>query len=113
MDLRKLNAIAKGGSSRILKRVSDLQFNQIYLIEGVNKTNTKYGEKVTINLEGNIYCYLPVKVSEELLADEGSSLNELQENIQRFSIGIRRLEPRGRYNPIEFIMPQPENRDID
>lgn len=63
----KLNAVAM--NLKTLKKISDLEINRCYIVEAVKKVVTKYGEKIIVELENNIYCYLPARVSKELLAN--------------------------------------------
>lgn len=76
MDFAKLNSIA-AGSSRTLKKIADLDFGQLYMIEEIKKVHTKYGDKVVVDLYENICCYLPSRLSKYLLQDEEAALVEL------------------------------------
>ena len=105
MDFERLNAIAKG-VRRTMKRVSELELNRPYLIEGLVRATTKYGTKVTADLEGNIYCYLPCRVSRDLLANEEQQLRIFQQQLQDTTVTLKRID--GRWNPIEFGFPVPD-----
>ena len=61
MDYTKWNKIGRG-EDRSVKKITELELDRLYRIESIRKTSTKYGEKVTICLEGNIFCYLPAKL---------------------------------------------------
>lgn len=102
MNFNKWNTIAKG-EQRNMKRISELELHRQYAIEGIQKTTTKYGDKVTVCLEGNIYSYLPAKLSDAMLKDDEAGLKEFREELAVSTIKLRRLEPRGRYNPVEFL----------
>lgn len=112
MDFNRWNQIARG-ESRTLKRISELAMDRLYRIEGVHKTTTKYGEKITVNLEGKIFCYLPAKLSEALLSEQEVGLRELQSELKIGPVNLRRLEPRGRSNPVEFVPDIPDMVDLD
>ena len=102
MDFSKWNKIAKG-EDRTMKRVSELEMDRVYRIEDVRKSTTKYGDKVIACLEGNIYSYLPAKLSEALLAEDEIGLIELGDEVRNTLVGLRCLPPRGRMNPVEFL----------
>lgn len=51
MDFNRWNTVGRG-EERSLKKISELVVNQPYRIEDIRKTTTKYGEKVTVSLEG-------------------------------------------------------------
>lgn len=102
MDFNRWNTIAKG-EQRNLKKISDLELGRTYLVEGIQKTTTKYGLRITVGLEGNIYCYLPAKLSEALLAQEDAGLLEVKAESERGGVGLQRLPQRGRFNPVEFV----------
>ena len=104
MNFDRLNAIARGGQ-RTLKRVSELELNQPYLIEGLVKATTKYGTKVTVDLEGNIYCYLPCRISRDLLANDEEQLKIFQQQLLETAVTFERME--GHWNTIEFRFPVP------
>lgn len=112
MDFNRWNRIAHG-ESRTMKRISELAMNRLYRIEGIQKTITKYGEKITVNLEGKIFCYLPAKLSEALLSEEEVGLLEVQAELKIGPINLRRLEPIGRSNPVEFVPDIPDMADLD
>lgn len=107
MDFSKWNKIAKG-EQRNLKKCSELEVGKLYLIEDIRKTTTKYGDKVTVNLEGDIYCYLPVKLSEALLDNDQAGLLGMQAELQTGPINLRRFEARGRLIPVEFVPDVPD-----
>lgn len=102
MDFNKWNSFGKG-EQRTLKKVSDLEINRTYLLQCIHKTITKYGNKITVGLEGDIYCYLPAKLSEALLANDEAGLQEVKEEQEKGTVGLRRLPQRGRFNPVEFV----------
>ena len=104
MNFDRLNAIARGGQ-RTMKRVSELELNQPYSIEGLVKATTKYGTKVTVDLEGNIYCYLPCRIFRDLLANDEEQLKIFQQQLLESSVRLKRLE--GRLTPIKFGFPVP------
>lgn len=99
MDFDSLNTIARG-SQRNLKKISELELNHPYLIERVLKVTTKYGPKVTADLEGNVFCYLPCRVSKELLDNDEKQLKAFQEGLISHIVTVQRIE--GRWNPIRF-----------
>lgn len=107
----KLNAVAK--NQKILKKISELTVGQCYVIDAVRKVVTKYGEKVIVELENNIICYLPARVSKELLANNETALIDFQAQLNEGSISLRRLDG-GNYNPIEFLVtPADSSSDSD
>lgn len=108
MNFARWNRIGRG-EERTLKKISELEVHQRYRVEDIRKTPTKYGDKVTVCLVGKIYCYLPAKLSELLLAEEEVGLIEIQTQLTKEPIYLRRLEPRGRFNPVEFLPEVPED----
>lgn len=102
MNFTKWNLIARG-EQRNMKRISELELGRAYAIESIQKTTTKFGEKVIVCLEGNFYSYLPAKLSEALLNDDEAGLKEIREELSLSTVKLRRLESRGRYNPVEFV----------
>ena len=108
MDFTEWNTIAKG-EHRNMKRISELEINKAYVIENIHQVTTKYCSKVTVALEGNIYRYLPARLSDALLKDNEAGLTEIREELAVSTVKLRRLEPRGRYNPVEFL----RNLDLD
>ena len=99
MDFDSLNNVARG-SQRNLKKISELELNCPYSIERVVKVTTKYGPKVTANLEGSEDCYLPCRVSNELLANDEEQLKTFQDRLKTHFVTVQRIE--GRWNPILF-----------
>ena len=104
MNFDRLN-VARGGQ-RTLKRVSELEVDRPHLIAGLVKATTKYGTKVTADLEGNIYCYLPCRISRDLLANDEEQLKIFQQQLLETAVTLKRME--GRWNPIEFGFPAPD-----
>ena len=100
--------VAKSGL-RSVKKISELDLDRLYSIEGIRKSTTKYGDKVVVNLEGNIMCYLPARVSKELLSDEEAGLVDFEALLQSTSVSLRRLD--GPYNSIEFVVNLPEDAE--
>ena len=76
MDFNKWNTIGKG-EQRTLKKISELEIDRTYVLQSIQRTVTKYGDKITVGLQGNIYCYLPAKLSEALLANDEAGLKEV------------------------------------
>lgn len=107
MDFSKWNLIAKC-EPRNLKKISELEIGQLYIIEDIKKYITKYGDKVAVNLEGNIYAYLPAKLSDALLKNEEAGVKEVQEELTKTGMYLRRLESHGRSNAVEFVSFSPE-----
>lgn len=95
----RLNSVAN--NLRTLKKISELQINRLYIIEGLRKITTKFGEKVIVELEDHVYCYLPARVSKELLANDEAVFKDFQTRLETTSVSLRRLD--GPYNPIEFV----------
>ena len=112
MDYTKWNTVAKG-EERTMKRISELELGRLYEIENIRKTSTKYGDKVTVGLEGKIFCYLPAKLSEALLENDGAGLLEFEVELQNVTVRLRRLPARGRFNPVEFVRDLPGLDDLE
>ena len=102
MNLEKLNVVGRAQDYKTCKALSDLVLDQLYVIENIRKANTKFGAKVIVDLKDNFYCYLPARVSKELLSQDEAGLNEFKEQLECSEVSIRRLK--GRYNPIEFVI---------
>ena len=68
MDFSKLNAIARGLPTM---RVTDLDVNRRYLMTRIKKVHTSYGDKIVIELDSEMQVFLPVRISETLIADVG------------------------------------------
>ena len=102
MDFNKWNTIGKG-EQRTLKKISELEIDRTYVLQSIQRTATKYGDKITVGLQGNIYCYLPAKLSDSLLANDEAGLQEIRKEQEKLSVGSRRLPQRGRFNPVEFV----------
>lgn len=107
MDLEKLNIISRANHQRTCKTISDLQVDQLYMIENIRKCNTKFGEKVVVDLENQIYCYLSSRVSKELLSNDEEGFTEFKKQLEVSNISMRRLQ--GRWNPVEFVMILPDD----
>ena len=112
MNYTKWNAIAKG-EERIKKRISELEMDRTYRIESIQKTTTKYGDKVTVGIEGMVFCYLHVKLCEALLADDEAGIREIDAEIKNASVSLRRLPPWGRLIPVEFVRNLPNDFDVE
>lgn len=69
MNFDRLNSVARG-SKKMLKRIAELEVNVLYSIEAIRKVETKYDDKVVVNLNNDIFCYLPCRVSEDLLDND-------------------------------------------
>lgn len=108
MALERLNLLAKGGAKRALKKISELEFDRVYVIESVHKTVSKFGPQVTVNLEGDIFCYLPRKVSDSMLENGEINFIEFKEQLNSVTVGLKRLPNLGRYHPVEFLIIEPE-----
>ena len=108
MNYTKWNTIA-AGEDRNLKRIFELEMNKLYKIEYIRKTKTKYGDKVKVGLEGKLFCYLPVKLSEALLADNEAGMLEVDEEVKNATIGLQRLPQRGRLHPVAFVRLLPDD----
>lgn len=106
MNFDRLNAVAKG-EHRTVKKISELVLNQLYSIQNIRKATTRYGEKVIVDIEDDVYCYLPARVGKELLADGEEGLREFLSQLEVSEVCIRRIE--GRFNPIEFLIKLPED----
>lgn len=105
---KKINSVAMG-NQRELRKISDLEIDQVYVIEDIRKIKTQYGEKVIVELESNIYCYLPSRISKALLENGEECLIEIQERLTVTPVSLRRLK--GEYNPIEFLLTLPEEQE--
>lgn len=68
MNLEEINKLAKG-DLREQKRVPDLEENRLYTVEDLRIHNTRYGKKCVIDLDGDIFVYLPAKLSKRLVED--------------------------------------------
>lgn len=101
MDLSKINSLAKCVPRNITK-ISDLVIGKIYVVEDMRKIKTQYGEKIIVDLENNLYCYLPARVSRALLLNDEEGLKNFQLQMKKITYGLKKLE--GEYNPIEFII---------
>lgn len=112
MNYNKWNKIGKS-EPRTLKKISELELNRLYIIEEIRQITTKYGEKVTVSLEGDIYCYLPAKLSTALLEKEEEGMKEIQQELTQSVVYLRRLEGRGRANAVEFVGSQPDQSLAD
>lgn len=106
MNLEKLNAVGRGQNQRTCKALKELVPDQLYEIENIRKANTKFGEKVIVDLKDDIYCYLPERVSKQLLFEDEAGFVEFKEQLKRSEISIRRLK--GRWNPVEFVISLPD-----
>ena len=105
MNFQKLNAVAKP-EQRDVTKIADLDPEKPYTIEKILKVTTKkYGEKVIVELEGNLVCYLPARVSKDLLADEEHGLNKFVEQLEVLVVKIKLLEVL--WHPLEFIVEPP------
>lgn len=108
MDFARWNTIARG-EQRNLKKISELTEGRVYILSDIQKTTTKYGEKITVGLaEEKTYCYLPSKLSEALLKGDEEGFQEIRNQLESGAVGMRRLPQRGRFNPVEFV---PINED--
>ena len=112
MDFNRWNRIAKG-EQRNLKKVADLEVDRLYRIENICKTTTRYGEKITIGLSGNIYCYLPAKLPEALLSNDEAGLKEIETELRNGPVNLRRFESRGKLTPIEFVPDLPDMAGLE
>lgn len=106
MDLNRFNSIA-GIMERKSTSISELVVNQAYAIEDIRKAVTKFGDKVIVDLQDNIYCNLPARVSKDLLKNDEQGLKEFKEKVEVSNMSIRRLQ--GRWNPVEFIITLPDD----
>lgn len=109
MDFARLNKVA--GNQRTIKRIKDFEVNKCYVIESMKQVETKYGNKVVVDLEDDVFAYLPARVCKELLANGGAGLKNFQAQLEETSYSIRRLE--GSYNPIEFLLSPTDNSESE
>lgn len=88
MNLEKLNTIAKGEACI---PITDLVQDQLYVIQNIRKVKTtNWGEKIVVDLEGDKYSYLPVRISKDLLANNEEGLKEFQDQLEVSTVSIRR-----------------------
>lgn len=106
---KKINAIARGNQRSLIK-ISDLEINHPYVIENMRKIKTQFGVKVIVELESDIYCYLPSRVSKALLENEEEGLTEFKERLTLAPTYLRRTKEAD-YNPIEFLIALPNDQE--
>lgn len=109
MDLKKLNSISKF-IWRKCKLISELVVNQAYMVEDIRKVTTKYGDRVIIDLQDEVYCYLPTRISKELLGNDQQGLTEFSAQLEVSKMSMKSLP--GRSSHVEFIIILPDD-DID
>lgn len=105
MDFQKLNKISKI-EQRELKKLSELNLNEPYEIFQVKQVTTRFGQKVIAELNDNIVCYLPARVSNELLSSNERGLEEFKEELKISKVYMKILE--GPYTPVEFSKEKPK-----
>lgn len=66
MDFSKINAISKGLP---LVKTAELDKNRKYKVTKIRKANTMYGLKFIVELDSEIQCFLPNRISEGILND--------------------------------------------
>ena len=72
----RINRIARA-QRRDIVRFADMELNVVYVVDGLRTFETKYGQKVDVDLEGNRFAYLPKRLCGNLLADDCADLIEL------------------------------------
>lgn len=83
MDLTQLNVIARG-EFKPTKKVSELEKGCNYMITKLKQVETRFGEKVVIELNEEFQLFLPAKVStalienQKLLDDMAANANKLK-----------------------------------
>jgi len=68
MDFSQINKIGKVSEFLPTKKLSDLTIGTDYRITGVRNVQTKYGPRITIDVNDELTCFLPqrfVKAFEE------------------------------------------------
>lgn len=100
MNFEHSNSVARG-SKKMLKRIFEFEVGTLYPIEAIRKVDTKYGDKVVVDLKGDILCYLPCRVLKELLTNEAAEFIEFQISLKHNGVSLGPLEDR--HTPIEFV----------
>ena len=107
MDLQRLNDAAKGDTCVLM---AELDKDKQYVILAIRKVKTRdYGEKLVVDLEGKIFSYLPGRLSVDLLANNEEGLKRFQEQLTFSQVLMKRLQGRGRWQPVEFIIVSPDD----
>lgn len=107
MDFERLNNVAKGPTC---VPIAELDLDRKYQICDIRKVRTReYGEKVVVDLEGDIFSYLPNRLSVDLLQNNEAELKKFQQQLETATVFLYRLPGKGRWHPIEFEVQYPDD----
>lgn len=107
MDFERLNNVAKGPTC---VPIAELDLDRRYQICDIRKVRTReYGEKVVVDLEGDIFSYLPNRLSVDLLQNNEAELKKFQQQLETATVFLYRLPGKGRWHPIEFEVQYPDD----
>lgn len=74
--------------------MSNLLKDENYLITLIKKLNTKYGVKVVLELNGQWQFFVPKRVNDAIINDEGL-FEYLRENVQKLQMYMRYISATG------------------
>lgn len=99
MDFSKINKVGRLEDFLPTQKISELQAMADYQITGMRKCKTKFGERVTVDVDGEVTVFLPARIAK--------TLNEDNDMFQTMLTACeeKRLQMRylgGSYNQVEF-----------
>ena len=100
----ELNAVAEIPVVAEIKSLDTLETGETYVITQIRRTNTRWGEKVLVEYlvdKETQASYLPKRVGEKLLQNDGVMLNDLIQQTAAGNTAFKFLG--GPYNSMLFI----------
>ena len=75
--------------------------DSIYLVTAVKQVNTKFGPRITIDIENECFVFLPPRMVKVFNEDEQLLLDQLKDMCNKVQLGFKYLG--GEYNLFEFV----------
>jgi hypothetical protein len=100
MDLSKLNEVGRLETFLPTKKLSELEVSKNYQITSIRKVQTKYGPRITVDLENINTVFLPARMA-KMLNDDDDLFEKMVLASDENQLHLRYLG--GQYNQMEFI----------
>lgn len=92
--LDSLNCIASESDYLPKIKMNELRKDENYLITKIKKINTKYGEKIVLELSDQWQFFVPKRVNDTIINDD-EMYEYLNEHVQRMKLFMRYLSSTG------------------
>lgn len=99
MDLSAINKVGRPEEFLPLKKLSELEMKKEYTVTGMRTSQTKWGTRITVDLDGEFTCFLPSRFVQ--------AFEEQQALFQQMTVAagekkLRMIYYGSKYNHLEF-----------